>query len=957
MRKLLASFLLKALPVLLLGILAAPIAQATGVSIHDIQGTKSTTAEVISPLVGQTVNTSGVVTAITSTGFFIQTPDASADSNPLTPEGIYVNTGSAPPASVVIGNNLQVSGTVTTVPATTQSHTPGTEITVNPATGITVVSTNQPLPAPIVIDASKLSATGSIYQLTPYEGMRVTFASLTSVSGTGGTLDEVNETYTSNGQFYAVLTSTSGTTPRPFREPGIDLRDAAVPNTPANVAQFDDNPERILVDSGTLVGSTPIDVSSGAALPNVTGVLDFTASLDSTYTPARLLIDPSYSQSNITPGITPQTTAAAGSNIFTVAAFNVQRLFNTSSADNLYYVPAGVAPNTGANGTTFPSTAVNVTSAAYQRRIAKIALAICNNLRSPDIVALEEVENLSVVTDIATQIKNTAGCGTVYAAYGTNNTSDSTVFYTQDSTGISVGFLVKTTTVDFGGIGQTGQDTTFTLTGTTTPLLVLNDRPWLAIQAGIKRAGALDYTVAVIVNDMQSMAGENSPTSSVIRQKRELQAENIAQAIQNLQAQHFHIISVGDFNAFEFSDGYTDSLATYTNTNVLPATQVVQPGKAGLVTPALTDLTLQIADKTQRWSYVENGNAEVLDHIAVSSELAASTTLNYIHFNADFPVIDYNDDTTATRVSDHDVALGYFTIPPPVLLASVVPTNATFASTIVGSSSAPQVFTISNSGDASFTVNSITTSGDFAQTNTCGTLPTTLAPGASCTASVVFTPTAAGTRTGSFSVVTSVNANALTAPLTGTGTTPTTPDFTLTDSAGHATTTITVAAGSTGSATLVFTPVNGFNAAIISTCAAQGTAPAGVTCTAPASFTLSGTAAVNKTVSFTTTARTSSGGIALDSIPRSPWTATALLSLIGLVMFLAGRTRRLARLAGLLTLLLALFLPALGCGGSGSGGGGGGGGNTGTPAGTYTYTVTATSGTLSHTETVTLIVQ
>src|SRR6185437_13100162 len=132
---------------------------------------------------------------------------------------------------------------------------------------------------------------------------------------------------------------------------------------------------------------------------------------------------------------------------------------------------------------------------------------------------------------------------------------------------------------------------TFTPTGTTAPL-TLNDRPWLAIQAGIKRSNALDYPVVVIVNDLKTLDGENSTTSTATRQQKELQAEDIAQAIQKLQANnHFHVISVGDFNAFEFSDGYTDTLATYTNTNVLPATQVVQPGVAGLVTPPLVDLT------------------------------------------------------------------------------------------------------------------------------------------------------------------------------------------------------------------------------------------------------------------------------------------------------------------------------------------------------------------------------
>ena len=199
-----------------------------------------------------------------------------------------------------------------------------------------------------------------------------------------------------------------------------------------------------------------------------------------------------------------------------------------------------------------------------------------------------------------------------------------------------------------------------------------------------------------------------------------------------------------------------------------------------------------------------------------------------------------------------------------------------------------------------------------------------------------------------------MTSTAYTAPLTGAGVIR---DFTLADSTGHATTTVTVAAGSTGTASLVYTPLNGFNAAIVTTCAVQGTAPTGVTCTAPASFTLSGTAAVTQTVSFATTSRVKTSGIALESFARSPWSATILLVLTGLLMLLAGRARRLARISGLLVLLLAIFLPAMGCGGSGSGGGGGGSNPNGTAAGTYTYTVTATSGTVTHAETVTLVVQ
>ena len=74
---------------------------------------------------------------------------------------------------------------------------------------------------------------------------------------------------------------------------------------------------------------------------------------------------------------------------------------------------------------------------------------------------------------------------------------------------------------------------------------------------------------------------------------------------------------------------------------------------------------------------------------------------------------------------------------------------------------------------------------------------------------VVFTPTTGGNRTGQLSILTNVVANPYVAPLTGVGVVP---GFTLTDSAGKSTTTVSVAAGSTGTASLVYTPVGGFNA-------------------------------------------------------------------------------------------------------------------------------------------------
>ncbi|MDQ6884583.1 MAG: choice-of-anchor D domain-containing protein [Candidatus Dormibacteraeota bacterium] len=85
-------------------------------------------------------------------------------------------------------------------------------------------------------------------------------------------------------------------------------------------------------------------------------------------------------------------------------------------------------------------------------------------------------------------------------------------------------------------------------------------------------------------------------------------------------------------------------------------------------------------------------------------------------------------------------------IPQPALTLN--PWQLGFGQQQVGTTSAAQTSTITNSGNAPMTVSTIAASGDFAQTNTCGTLPATLQPGASCTVRVTFTPTAGGTRQG-----------------------------------------------------------------------------------------------------------------------------------------------------------------------------------------------------------------
>ena len=721
--------------------------------IHTIQGSKSLTATSVSPYAGQTVTTTGVVTGVGSAGYFIQARDTDADSDPTTPEGLYVYTGAGKvPAQAVVGNYVQVTGAVQTYPAVSASHTPATELD---TTSATLLAAAQTLPSPVVLTAAMLSPSGGLYQLTPFEGMRISVASLTTVSGTGGSLtSEANETETSNGQFYAVLTGT----PRPFREPGVDIRDPQT-GLPPDVAHFDDNPERILVDSGFL-GGAPVNLSTNAVLPNVTGILDFTYSSDSYYDPSRLVLDPGYDRTRITAGMGVTPAPAPAAHEFRVAAYNIERFFNTNAADDINFDPV--------TGSTEKSGAVDLTQSAYNNRLAKVSLAIRHVLGSPDIVTLEEPENESVVADIAAQIsKDAIAAGEPDPQYSSYGTGTSYAPYSNDTSGISVGFLVKST-VDTFKVDQLGASSIFTDPRDGKTLQTLNDRPPLVLHAGVKRESAIDYPITVIVNHLRSLEDENDPAEGVfVRTKKELQAEFLANLIQGYQAAGEHVISAGDYNAFEFSDGYIDILGTITNQNVLPPTQVVEPGMAGLVIPPATDM-VTLLPQNQRWSYQEYGNAQVLDHIVATADLvSAGAHIAYAHLDADQPLTAYNDPTTPARTSDHDAAVGYFALPAPVLSATLSG-NGNFGSVDVGSSSRAQSFTLTNTGEGDLNLDHgfdrIRVTEEFSESNNCGAA---LKVGSSCAIEVIFTPTAAGPRSGRLQVT--AGGSTYHAALSGTG--------------------------------------------------------------------------------------------------------------------------------------------------------------------------------------------
>jgi len=108
---------------------------------------------------------------------------------------------------------------------------------------------------------------------------------------------------------------------------------------------------------------------------------------------------------------------------------------------------------------------------------------------------------------------------------------------------------------------------------------------------------------------------------------------------------------------------------------------------------------------------------------------------------------------------------GFVPCAPPSALLTPSTFELSFGNQTVGTASPPQTVTLSATGTASSLIDGITISGDFSQTNTCGT---SLAPNTSCSVAVVFKPTATGTRAGRL-VISQGPSVQIVVGLTGTG--------------------------------------------------------------------------------------------------------------------------------------------------------------------------------------------
>jgi uncharacterized protein len=585
---------------------APPVAE---VAISSIQGAGIGQ----SPWLGQTVATVGVVTALRSNGYFIQTAAGEDDGDDTTAEGLFVFSGNAgPPPQAVVGNRLRVTGNVTQFARTPH----GYALTQLGFATASVLATGQPLPPVVELGPADLDPAAPVSRLGRYQGMQVALPPARVIGATNNF-----------GDFFVTLADT----PRPFREPGVAVLDA-VPLPDGNaIPAFDMNPERLRVESVGLAGAVALNVDNDSVIDGLSGIMyydrgDFT------------LLLPADPQFVIEGGVQPLPAPRRPEDALTIVGYNVEFLGGGAA------VPVD--------------------------RLRKLSAVFCEYLDTPDIVGMIEIADIATMQRVAAAINdNEFGDCPVDPGYE--------AYMLSTSGNQRLGFLVATREVRAGvprievlGVAEEAANEPL-IAPNGSPNNVLFDRPPLRITTRVNHVNGRSYPLTVINNHLLSLLDVNSLTTRTdswgtagnrSRGKRMQQAVRLGQIVEARQQADPDeaVVLIGDFNAFEFSDGYVDVMGILTGFPA-PADEVLLWADTPLSRP-LSNLALAVPQE-RRYSYVFGGSAQVLDHIVVNQALLDSATadLHYVRVNADFAYDNAGDPTVPVRSSDHDPALVHVT--------------------------------------------------------------------------------------------------------------------------------------------------------------------------------------------------------------------------------------------------------------------------------------------------------
>jgi 2',3'-cyclic-nucleotide 2'-phosphodiesterase (5'-nucleotidase family)/endonuclease/exonuclease/phosphatase family metal-dependent hydrolase len=589
------------------------------IRIRDIQGTG-----LVSSLTGSPVsNVAGIVTAIANNGFYLQDPDP--DNDPRTSEGIFVFTGTRDLGvnglNITVGASVRVSGEEVEErrprvnvldedgnPVFDENGNPELEddLTVLSVTRIRaslnrnrieVVSSGNPLPAPILIGSGGRVPPNQIIAGTNFspdtfdipldlntgigfyeslEGMLVTVQDTMAVSPT-------IIRPTSSDSIWTVANRGADAT-------GINSRGGI------GIAPDDFNPERIQISA---TGLPRVDV--GDLLGNLTGVVDYA------FGDYRVLVtEPVQATSG---GLQREVTNLIGTaDKLTIASYNVENLNPTESN------PGGL------------------------ERFGVLANQIVNNLRAPDIIGLQEIQdNNGPINDgtVAADLTYQALIDAIKAAGGpTYQFLNINPVNNRDGgapgTNIRVGYLYNPDRVSF---------VEGSLRRITDPIATPdNDGAFTNSRKPLVATFTFNgQEVTVINNHLTSRRGGNGlfgnvqPPNIGSADVRTNQATVINSEVNAILADdpNANVVVLGDLNGFDFEEFQ----------------QILSGG-------VLTNLS-QTLDVRDRATFNFQGNSQALDHVLVTNNLADDAQYDIVHVNVDF----------VDQPADHEPILATLNLP------------------------------------------------------------------------------------------------------------------------------------------------------------------------------------------------------------------------------------------------------------------------------------------------------
>lgn len=574
--------------------------------IHDIQS-----AQHLSPYDGSAVSmVPGVVTAVGLNGFYMQDPEPDADVR--TSEGIFVFTSATP--SVLAGTAVRVSGRIqefrpgcfpscsTTSAAfanlTTTEIVSPTVAPAGPGAAIpsTVVGLGGRVPPTTVIENDSAGNVETSNTFDPnedgidfYESLEGMLTRINNAVAVGPTNDFGEIPVLSDRGSRAGIRTARG---------GIVIRPT------------DFNPERIILDDA--LSPTPtVDVRDGFTTP-VQAVVDYN------FANFKFLV-----LNELTPvdgRLAREQTRSPRRNELAIGTFNVENLDPTDSPE----------------------------------KFAALAGLIVNNLRSPDLLAIEEIQdNTGPAPDPSTDASVTwqTLIAAIQAAGGpTYDYRQIDPVFNQDGGepggNIRQGFLFRTdrglSFVDRPGgtaaaathedPGQPGAQLTFS-PGRVDPTNTAFQNSRKPLAGEFRWRG---QTLFAVANHFNSKGGDDplfgrfQPPNRRTEVQRHQQAAIVNAFVDELLAadRRARIVVLGDINDFEYS-------------------QTVAILKGGVLANLMDTLP-----KSERYSYVFEGNSQVLDQILVSFGLFRSfEAYDSVHVNAEFADQDSDHDPQVSRFS------------------------------------------------------------------------------------------------------------------------------------------------------------------------------------------------------------------------------------------------------------------------------------------------------------------